>query len=98
VLPHVEKNGHKLCILWIGNDHQKTYGEEVWSVVSAHPRFKVYDTGVYGRPHVDELAIQTVREFGAQAVFCVSNKGVTKAIVNACLEKGIPAYGATWDS
>lgn len=98
VLPHVEKNGHKLCILWIGNDHQKTYGDEVWSTLAAHPRFKVYDTGLYGRPHVGELAIQTAREFGVQAVFCVSNKGVTKAIVNACLDKGIPAYGATWDS
>lgn len=64
----------------------------------AHPHLKVYDTGLHGRPHVGELAIQSIRDLRPQAGFCVSNKAVTKAVVNSCLAKGIPAYGATWDS
>jgi NAD(P)H-flavin reductase len=98
VLPHVIKNGHKLCILWIGNNHEESYGEKIFSVLCAHPRCTIFDTGVHGRPNVGELAIQTVREFRAQAVFCVSNKAVTSDVIKACLAKGIPAYGASWDS
>ncbi|BAZ18804.1 hypothetical protein NIES4071_106890 (plasmid) [Calothrix sp. NIES-4071] len=98
VLPHVIKNGHKLCIVWIANEHKQTYGTELWSLLDSHPRCNIFDTGIHGRPNVEQLAIQTVQDFKAQAVFCVSNKAVTDKVVNACLEKGIPAYGASWDS
>jgi NAD(P)H-flavin reductase len=98
VIPHVIENGHKLRIVWIGNNHQETYGNELWSLLDSHPYCNIFDTGIHGRPNVEQLAIQTVRDFEAQAVFCVSNKAVTKKVVEACLAKGIPAYGATWDS
>jgi predicted ferric reductase len=98
VIPHVIANGHKLCIIWIGNDHKQAYGKTLWSLLDSHPHCNIFDTGVYGRPNVEELAIQAVRDFRAQAVFCVSNKVVTEKLVKACLKKGIPAYGATWDS
>lgn len=98
VLPHILENKHKLYILWIGNKHQLTYGKKMWSLISSHRRLKIYDTGELGRPNVGDLAIQLARKFRAQAVFCVSNKAVTKTVVSACLAKGIPAYGASWDS
>jgi predicted ferric reductase len=98
VIPHVIKNGHKLCIVWIANEHRQTYGEKIWSLLDSHPRCNIYDTGIHGRPNVEELVLGTVRDFRAQAVFCVSNQPVTKKLVKTCLEKGIPAYGATWDS
>jgi len=98
VLPHILENKHKLYILWIGNNHQLTYGKKMWSLISNHSRLKIYDTGELGRPNVGDLAIQIAREFRAQAVFCVSNRSVTKTVVSACLVKGIPAYGASWDS
>jgi predicted ferric reductase len=98
VIPHVIKNGHKLCIVWIANEHKKTYGEKIWSLLDSHPRCNIFDTGIHGRPNVEELVLGAVRDFRAQAVFCVSNQSVTKKLVKTCLEKGIPAYGATWDS
>lgn len=98
VLPHVLKNSHKLCIVWVAKDHQQTYGEEIFSMLNAHPRCNIFDTGVHGRPDVGELAIQAAREYGAQAVFCVSNKPLTERVVNTCLKNGIPGYGASWDS
>ena len=98
VIPHVIANGHKLCIVWIGNNHKETYGKELWSLLDSHPHCNIFDTGIHGRPNVEQLAIQTVRDFEAQAVFCVSNKAVTKKVVDSCLGEGIPAYGATWDS
>lgn len=98
VIPHAIENSHKLCIVWIANEHKQTYGEKLWSLLNSHPRCNIFDTGIHGRPDVEQLAIQAVRDFRAQAVFCVSNQAVTKKVVKACLEKGIPAYGATWDS
>lgn len=98
VIPHVIKNGHKLCIVWIANEHKQTYGTELWSLLDSHPRCNIFDTGIHGRPNVEQLAIQTVKDFRAQAVFCVSNKAVTEKVIKACLGKGIPAYGASWDS
>ena len=98
VLPHAVANASKLCIVWVGSNHQETYGQEIFSILSAHPRCNIFDTHKYGRPNVEQLAIQAVSEFDAQAVFCVSNPAVTKKVVGACLDEGIPAYGATWDS
>ena len=98
VIPHVIKNSHKLCIVWIGNEHEQTYGKELWSLLDSHPRCNIFDTGMHGRPNVEQLAIQAVQDFRAQAVFCVSNKAVTSDVIKACLAKGIPAYGASWDS
>ena len=98
VIPHVIKNSHKLCIVWIANEHEQTYGKELWSLLDSHPRCNIFDTGVHGRPNVEQLAIQAVQDFRAQAVFCVSNKALTQRVVKACLGKDIQAYGATWDS
>lgn len=98
VIPHVIENGHKLCIVWVGNNHKQTYGEEIFSLLDSHPRCNIYDTGIHGRPNVEQLAIQGIRDFQAQAVFCVSNQTLTNKVVQGCLSKGIPAYGATWDS
>ncbi len=98
VIPHVIENSHKLCIVWIANEHEQTYGEKLWSLLDSHPRCNIFDTGMHGRPNVEQLALGAVRDFRAQAVFCVSNKAVTEKVVKACLGKGIPAYGASWDS
>ncbi|GAB1537438.1 hypothetical protein NUACC21_00780 [Scytonema sp. NUACC21] len=64
----------------------------------SHPRCNIFDTGIHGRPNVEQLVLDAVRDFRAQAVFCVSNQAVTEKVVKTCLGKGIPAYGATWDS
>ncbi|SKB13846.1 membrane hypothetical protein [Planktothrix sp. PCC 11201] len=97
VLLYLEKTD-KVYILWIGNNHQTTYGKKIWSLISKHPHLKIYDTGVLGRPNVSDLTIQAAKEFRAQAVFCVSNRAITKSVVSACLDKKIHAYGASWDS
>lgn len=87
------RNGHK-CLLWIGNKYQKTYDKQIWSMLTVHPHLKVYATELHGRFYVG-VAIQSIREFRPQAGFRVSNKAATKAVVNSCLAKGIPACRVT---
>ena len=36
--------------------------------------------------------------FGAEAVICISNKKLTWQVVHGLERRGIPAFGAIWDS
>lgn len=45
-----------------------------------------------------KLAYQAYVEFGAEAVICIANKKLTWRVVEAMEARGIPAYGAIWDS
>ncbi len=44
------------------------------------------------------LAYRAYREHGAEAVICISNKKLTWQVVHGLEQRGIPAYGAIWDS
>ena len=44
------------------------------------------------------LALQLQRESGAEAVICIANQRLTESLVQAMERRGIPAYGAIWDS
>ena len=45
-----------------------------------------------------QLAYQALKEFDAEAVICISNKKLTWQVVSGMESRGIPAYGAIWDS
>jgi hypothetical protein len=44
------------------------------------------------------MALDACRAFDAEAVICISNKKLTWQVVRGVEERGIPAYGAIWDS
>jgi hypothetical protein len=44
------------------------------------------------------LALAAYAETGAEAVICISNKKLTWQVVHGLERRGIPAYGAIWDS
>ncbi len=90
-------SGSEVLIVWIAQDPENTLSE-VASIVRSHPNVHVHDTKLLGRPDPARVALDAVRTFDAEAVFCVSNAPSTKAVLNACLTEGVPAYGATWDS
>jgi hypothetical protein len=37
-------------------------------------------------------------ESGAEAVICISNRDVTRRVVQGLEQRGIPAFGPIWDS
>lgn len=94
-LPYLASRDRKVCLLWIGHNHSKSYGEDIWSMVSTYPDLKLYDTNLHGEPNVSELAIQAIREFRPQAIFCVANTSITRIVIDSCLVQGLPAYGMT---
>lgn len=67
-------------------------------LVSAHHAELFSDTRVHGKPDMVKLTYRLVREFQAEAVCIISNQKLTRKVVYGMMSRGIPAFGAIWDS
>jgi hypothetical protein len=62
------------------------------------PKAVVIDTHEVGRKDLVKLAYALYVEEDAEAIFCVSNKALTKHLVYEMESRGVPAFGPIWDS
>jgi hypothetical protein len=86
-------------LVWSTRDPRATYGDAlVDEVLSAQPDALIWDTTERGKPDLLRLAREAHRDFGAEAVFVVSNKPATTALVHGLERAGIPAFGPIFDS
>ena len=86
-----------LRVLWSTRDPQETYGDEIMNaVLNADPHAVIVSTRP--RPDMVKITHQLYTEFGAEAVFVVSNPKGTKKLVYGMESRGIAAYGAIFDS
>ncbi|TDL22237.1 nonribosomal peptide synthetase 12 [Rickenella mellea] len=86
-------------LLWTSPNVRQTFGDKlVDSILAASPNAVVYDTRVHGKPDMIKLTHRLVREFNAEAVCVISNQKLTQKIVYGMMSRGIPAFGAIWDS
>jgi hypothetical protein len=86
-------------LVWSTRDPRATYGDAlVDEVEAAQPDAVVWDTTRLGKPDLAALARTACREFGAEAVFVVSNQPTTRRLVHGLERAGIPAFGPIWDS
>jgi hypothetical protein len=86
-------------ILWTAPNPEQTFGREIVdSVIECDPRAMIHNTRTQGKPDMNLLAYQLWKESGAEAVCVISNKRFTTSIVYAMESRGIPAYGAIFDS
>ena len=60
--------------------------------------FSTTDTKVHGKPDMVKLTYRLVKEFNAEAVCIISNQKLTQKVVYGMTSRGIPAFGAIWDS
>ncbi|MDG4861531.1 hypothetical protein P8605_25675 [Streptomyces sp. T-3] len=98
-LPHLLAAEVPSRLVWATRDPRKTYGDQlVDEILAVQPDAVVWDTGKDGKPDMVRLAYAAYREFGAEAVICISNKKLTWQVVHGLEQRGIPAYGAIWDS
>jgi hypothetical protein len=86
-------------VLWSTPHPETTYGPKIMnSVLKADPDAIVWNTRTLGRPDMVSLTYQLVLESNAEAVFIISNPKVTRKVVYGMETRGIPAYGAIFDS
>lgn len=86
-------------ILWTAPNHQKTFGKAIVEDVRRRdPEAVIYNTRESGKPDMSLLTYRLYKESGAEAVLVISNKRFTQQIVFDMEKRGIPAYGAIFDS
>ncbi|KAF8887819.1 hypothetical protein BD779DRAFT_1672636 [Infundibulicybe gibba] len=86
-------------ILWSTPHPESTYGSKIMqAVLKADNNAVVWNTRTQGRPDMVTLTYQLVLESQAEAVFIISNPKVTRKVVYGMETRGIPAYGAIFDS
>ncbi|KAG6829635.1 hypothetical protein H0H92_003968 [Tricholoma furcatifolium] len=86
-------------VLWTAPNVRETFGDKlVDSILEANPEAVIYNTRQHGKPDMVKLTYRLVREFNAEAVVIISNQPLTEKVVYGMVSRGIPAFGAIWDS
>ncbi|KAF4545955.1 Nonribosomal peptide synthetase 12 protein [Lasiodiplodia theobromae] len=86
-------------IFWSTPHPEKTFGEEiVRAVYDTDPQAVVHNTRTMGKPDMVAISYRLWKESGAEAVCIISNKKLTQKVVYGMEARGIPAYGAIFDS
>lgn len=99
VLPHLLAQAVPTALVWSTRNPRVTYGDKlVDEILQAQPDALIWDTDEQGKPDLVKLAYQAYQEFDAEAVICISNEKLTWQVVYGMESRGIPAYGAIWDS
>lgn len=99
VLPHLLADAVPSHLVWAVRSPRTTYGDALIDEIrTARPGATIWDTATDGKPDMVALAYRAYREHGAEAVICISNKKLTWQVVHGLEQRGIPAYGAIWDS
>lgn len=86
-------------MVWQTKAPLDTYGQRILDMLhqlDADP--VILDTTKTGRVDMLPLVARLVSDFDAEAVCVISNPMVTKKLVFECENRGIPAYGAIFDS
>jgi hypothetical protein len=98
-LPHLLAQKVPALLVWSTRTPRKTFGDGlIDEILAVQPEARIWDTAEHGKPDMVQLAYAAYRDFGAEAVICISNKKLTWQVVHGLERRGIPAYGAIWDS
>ena len=98
-LPHLLSDKVPASLVWSTRDPVKTYGNElVDEILASQDEVQIWDTDELGKPDMVDITYQAFMRTGAEAVIVISNKKLTYSVVHAMESRGIPAFGAIWDS
>ena len=98
-LPHLLLNETPSVLIWSTRSPEKTYGKAlVNEIKNVQPNAIIWNTDEHGKPDLVKLAYKAYKDFNAEAVICISNQSLTQKVVHNMEYRGIPAYGAIWDS
>ena len=99
VLPHLLAKRVPARLVWSTRSPRETYGDALLDeILQAEPGAIIWDTDTQGKPDMVRLAYAAYTQFNAEAVICIANQKLTNAVVYGMESRGIPAYGAIWDS
>jgi len=99
VMPHLLAARLPMHLVWATRNPRKTYGDAVVDeILAASPDALIWDTDERGKPDLVTMALEAVHRTGAEAVIVIANQKVTQTVIQGLELRGIPGYGAIWDS
>ncbi|KAM3497979.1 hypothetical protein MY10362_008687 [Beauveria mimosiformis] len=99
LLGHIQKPSCKTQLLWSTKSPEKTFGKPVLDTIyRTIPDAVIHDTATKGRPDLVKMGYKMAVASDAEAVIIIANEKITKKVVYGLETRGIPAYGAIWDS
>lgn len=99
VLGHVTHPSCPTQLIWSTPNPEATFGKGIIdSIKGACPEAVIHDTRSQGRPDLVKMGFNMAKNFGAEAVVIIANEKITKKVVYGLQTRGVPAYGAIWDS
>jgi amino acid adenylation domain-containing protein len=99
MLGHIQSPSCQTALIWSTPNPEKTFGRGfIESVHETIPQSIIHDTRVLGRPDLVKMGYNLAKSFDAEAVIIIANEKITKKVVYGLENRGIPAYGAIWDS
>lgn len=98
-LPHFLAKEVPSHLFWSTRTPADTFGENfVNEILEAVPDAVIHDTVKLGKPDMVERTYALWKHFNCEAVVVISNQKLTRKIVYGMESRGIPAFGAIWDS
>lgn len=98
-IPHLLDQKVPSQLIWSTRSPRKTYGDAlVDEVLKVQPNALLWDTTEQGRPDLVDLALKAYQDFKAEAVIVIANKKLTFHVNYELESRGIPCFGAIWDS
>lgn len=99
MLGHISHPSCPTQLIWSAPDPEKTFGKDLLDTIHAGiPDALIYDTKQLGRPDLVRMGYNLAMEFKAEAVIIIANEKITKKVVYGLESRGLPAFGAIWDS
>ncbi|KAF4969009.1 hypothetical protein FSARC_3663 [Fusarium sarcochroum] len=99
VLGHIQNPSCPTQLIWSTKNPEETFGKELCQTISDRiPNAVIHDTKKLGRPDLVKMGYNLVKSFKAEAVIIIANEKITKKVVYGLETRGVPAYGAIWDS
>lgn len=98
-LPHLLAETAPGNLVWSTRTPTDTYGEDlVGEILAVQPDAMIWDTNEHGKPDMIKLVHDAFERFQPEAVICISNQKLTYQVVYDMESRGVPAFGAIWDS
>lgn len=99
LLGHIQSPSCPTQLIWSTPRPEKTFGENLCNTIrSKIPGAVIHDTKELGRPDLVKMGYNMAKGFNAEAVVIIANEKITKKVVYGLETRGVPAYGAIWDS
>ncbi|KAF9774695.1 hypothetical protein IL306_007274 [Fusarium sp. DS 682] len=99
MLSYIQNPSGGTQLIWSTKQPEEAFGEDLCrTVIKRVPNAIIHDTKKQGRPDLVKMGYNLAKSCKAEAVIIIANEKTTKKVVYGLETRGVPAYGAIWDS